>query len=919
MATGDVQLQELAKSDQNQAFVLECFREVLSELGEHELSDLLGSAEPAATDLDERFVQACSIAFQLLAIAEDLAAESRQRAADSDGSAEPLPGSWRQNLDRLQRMGLNEARILDGLGRVRIEPVLTAHPTEAKRATVLEHHAELHRLLRRRDERVLTPVQLRANRELIKAALERLWRTGDIFLDKPDVASELRSVIHYLRDVMPRAVLAADERLRAAWQAAGFDPAALAGDSRLPRISFGNWVGGDRDGHPLVTPEVTRATLDELRRTALLLLHDQLVAVGARLSLSERLGAVPESLERRVAELAERLGGRAEPALVRNAGEPWRQLVNLILLRLPADIAGRGGAVRLDDDDPTRYRRSAELLEDLQVLHQALLEVGATRLASLDVLPLLRLVQTFGFQLAALDVRQNSAFHERALEQLLRAGGVADADYGSWDEARRMSFLNDELSRPRPFTRSDMAVGPEADATLGAYRVLAEHVRRRSTEGLGALIVSMTRSVSDLLAVYVLAREVGLTTPTEGGAGACVLPVVPLFETIGDLERSPGILAAFLDHPFTQRSLRLQTGPDGVPVQQVMVGYSDSNKDGGIVASLWHVHRAQAALAEVGRSRGVRIRFFHGRGGTISRGAGPAHRFVRALPHDALRGDLRVTEQGEVIAQKYGHAARGAHNLELLLANATLVTLQQETQPAEEHPLGGVMDRLATTSRRAYEELVHRDGFVAFFRGATPIDVIEGSRIGSRPSRRTGRSSISDLRAIPWVFAWSQSRFYLSGWYGFGAALERLQQEEPASFEQLRQQYQSWAPLHYLVSNVATSIAMADLEIMSWYASLVEDGDLKQRMLEPIVAEHHRTRRVLELLYGGPLAERRPRVGWAIARRDTRLRALHRHQVQLLGEFRAIDRASQPERAEAALLRLLMTVNAIASGLRATG
>ncbi|HET9956252.1 MAG TPA: phosphoenolpyruvate carboxylase [Polyangiaceae bacterium] len=918
----DTLLEEQTRTDHEYGFVLACFREVLTELGEVELAESLSpeGSKPgtaAISGLDERFVQASSICFQLFAIAEDLAVESVQRVLEAEPDAEVLPGSWDQNLERLIALGLDERTIASALPSVRVEPVLTAHPTEAKRATVLDHHAELRTLLRARSQSVLTPPKLEVLRDRVKTALERLWRTGEIFLDKPDLSSELRYIVHHLRDEMPEALLNADERLRLAWVRYGFDPALLDDERNLPRVTWGNWVGGDRDGHPLVTSAVTRETLDELRRAALLILDERLVRLGAALSLSERLGRVPASLVTRRDALAEALGHRAGPALARNPGEPWRQVVNLMRMRLPSDRAASGQGIVLSTESD-RYTRAAELVSDLRIVHDALVEVGATRLARSDLLPVMRIAQTFGFHLAALDVRQNSAFHERAVEQLLRAAGASDVDYSAWDEARRLAFLQDELARPRPFTREGCRLGSEAEATLGSYRVLAAHVQARGTDGVGALIVSMTRSLSDLLLVYLLAREVGLTVYDESG-GACVLPVVPLFETIADLQASPQILAAFLQHPFTRRSLRLHAAPGECPVQQVMVGYSDSNKDGGILASLWHVHRAEAALAAVGREHGVRVRFFHGRGGTISRGAGPVHRFIRALPHGSLQGDLRITEQGEVIAQKYGDAQRGAHSLELLLANSTFATLLHKHSEPAEHPLATILDELAQTSRHAYEALIQGEGFVQFFRQATPIDVLEGSRIGSRPSRRTGKQSISDLRAIPWVFAWSQSRFYLSGWFGVGTALERLEREQPGAFRQIQRDFIEWSPLHYIIGNVATSIAMADPALMREYASLVEDAELRERVLTHVLAEHDRTRRLLEQLYGGPLEERRPRVGWGMARRAARLRALHLHQIELLREYRKLDRAAEPERTEGALLRLLLTVNAIAGGLRATG
>ena len=351
------------------------------------------------------------------------------------------------------------------------------------------------------------------------------------------------------------------------------------------------------------------------------------------------------------------------------------------------------------------------------------------------------------------------------------------------------------------------------------------------------------------------------------------------------------------------------------PVQQVMVGYSDSNKDGGIVSSLWNLYRVQDELAGIGRDHDVRIRFFHGRGGTISRGAGPTHRFINALPHSSLEGDLRLTEQGETIAQKYANRLNAAYNLELLIAGTTGATCRHQHTENEAHPLEPTMDTLADKSRSAYEKLLDTDGFVTFFRQATPIDAIEASRIGSRPARRTGQQTMADLRAIPWVFSWGQARFYLSGWYGAGTALEWLRNEHPSTFETVKKQNFVWSPLHYIISNVATSLATADPDIMRAYAGLVPDRGLRTRVMNQIEAEYDRTRQMLEYIYSGPLAEKRPNIQQSLDLRQQGLKTLHHQQIDLLRQWREASAAGDDD----ILPKLLLTVNAIASGLGTTG
>jgi len=905
------------KTERDYRFLLGCFCEVLAEAGEAALADAITDSLSVELPADDsgtnRPAQAQSIAFQLLNLAEENSAAQQRRRTEAELGVAHDAGNWGNVFERLRALGFTGAQVAEVLPEIRVEPVLTAHPTEAKRATVLACHRELYVLLVKLENQMWTPLEQRSIREDIKAVLERLWRAGEILIARPDVGAELRTVMHYLRNVFPHALTVLDRRLRDGWADAGFDLALLDVPEALPRLAFGNWVGGDRDGHPLVTAQVTAQTLRTLRDGALDLLRDRLRVLAARLSLSALLQPEDATLAAHIEALAAELGERGAQALRRNPGEPWRHLTNLILARLPDDA---------DANPEGRYTRPAEMLADLEVLRASLVRVGAPRLARLGVEPVIRKVQTFGFHLAALDIRQNSCVHDLAVAQLMSAAGVADgADFPEWEEARRGAWLEGELASPRPFAHPDTPLGDEATRVLSSFRAATDYLRAHGPGGLGALIVSMTRSRSDLLAVYLLAREVGLAVSTPEGL-VCQLPVVPLFETIDDLENSREILAGFLDFPMTRRSLEHQREQSGGRdlVQQVMIGYSDSNKDGGLLASQWGLQRAQEALTEIGRERGVRIRFFHGRGGTISRGAGPTDRFLSALPHSSLGGDLRMTEQGETIAQKYANHISAVHNLELLLAGATGATLTHLRTEKKQHPLAPTMDRLAAASRRAYEALIDTEGFIEFYGQATPIDVIESSRIGSRPARRSGRRSLADLRAIPWVFSWSQSRFYLSGWFGVGSALEELEREDAAAFEELQNHLSSWPPLRYLVDNVSTSILTADLELMRGYAALVANADLRERVFGVIEAEFRRTLRMLEQLFCVALEQRRPLISKMLALRQPGLARLHRQQIALLRHWReVVAQGSDEATAHQALVPLLVTVNAIASGLRTTG
>jgi phosphoenolpyruvate carboxylase len=883
------------KWDADFLFLLECFRDVLTTIGERDLAGLVAKAfsvPPAPGDrLPPRGSQALSVAFHLLNMAEENTTNQVRRMRENLHGPASEPGSWPYQLQLLRDAGFSAEDIRRVLPRIHVQPVLTAHPTEAKRASVLDRHRELYLLLVERENPNRSPMEQATLRERIEAGLERLWRTGEIFFERPDVESELRNVLHYLTSVFPDVVDLACERFRQSWLWAfpGTDP------PPEPAVTFGDWVGGDRDGHPFVTTEVTRYSLESLRAGALAVLRQRLESLAGRLSLSDILQPPPPALAARIAVYRGALDEAGRVLVDRYAGEPWRQMVHLMNQR--------------------NYARAAELADDLLLLQISLEEVGAGRIALAEVAPVARIAATFGFHLAAIDIRQSAAFHSRAVAQLLSTAGLEGADYPEWSEARKRQLVDTELASPRPFAVETATLPPEADAAVGVLRLVREWTALHGHHGIGCLIVSMTHGASDLLNVYLLAREAGLVSSTPEGL-VSEIAVTPLFETIDDLERAGSVLSEFLAHPMAMRSLRHLQRRDGrrCPLQEVMIGYSDSNKDGGILASHWFIRKAQIQLAEAARAAGVDLRFFHGRGGTIGRGAGPTHVFLESLAPGTLQGEMRVTEQGEVIAQKYANRLTAAHHLERMLAGVTRWTLvHRHDAHATPHPAEAVFEEVALASRDAYRRLIETEGFVEFFSQATPLDAIESSHIGSRPSRRTGQRTIEDLRAIPWVFSWSQARFNLPGWYGAGSAFERVRQTDPAAWRTLSDAARDWPFLNYLLHNIEFSVEAAEEGIMTEYASLVEDPALRDAILSRILEEHQRTRAILDALFGGgPIEERRPRLVKAIAIRREALLRLHREQIALLREWRH-------NRVERLLPPLLITVNAIAGGLKTTG
>ncbi len=894
--------------DERLQYLLGCLEEALVSTGEKELLPFLpwSGREPEIGAAPEGLPQLYSIGFQLLNMVEERVAAEIRREREKALGAESIRGLWPQALRDLRAIGLTPEQILEVLRDVQVEPVLTAHPTEAKRSSIRERHRALYDEMVRNEFPKYTERERRRIRERVVTTLETLWRTAEIHLVRPDISSELRNATHYLRDLFPTAINRLDLHFTEAWRDAGLPLELLRSAGNIPRLIFGTWIGGDRDGHPLVTPAVTEKTLKTLRHSAFKLLQRELLGLASQLTLSRYLTPVPAELQTRIDRLASLLEANpgAAEILDRHDEEPWRQMALLMALRLGEQARGIPG-----------YRNPACLEDDLNLLSTTLATAGCHMLEEAAIRPLRHKLEMFGFHLATLDVRQNSEFHDKAISQLLAAAGVADGEnYSAWPEEKRVAFLDEELKSTRPFIHNDLHVGTEADDVLDTYRVLVRHRRDWGSVGLGALIVSMTRQLSDLLGVYLLAREAGLMELTPDGL-VCPLQVVPLFETMDDLDRSPGILRAFLEHSLTLRSV------GKFPSQQVMLGYSDSNKDCGILAAQFALQRAQTALTQVGRDNKVNLCFFHGRGGTISRGAGPTHWFMAALPNGAMSGGFRMTEQGETIAQKYANLANATYNLELLLAGAAVTTAHHRHLPPVADPCEAFMARLGETSQAAYQKFLKTEGFIEFYRQATPIDALENSRIGSRPARRTGKKgfSISDLRAIPWVFSWTQARYYLPGWFGVGSALETLKIEDPAGFATFKEALPKSTFLSYVLTNVETNLASANLELMQDYASLVENVALREKFNTLIRDEFERTRVLLAELFNGEMRARRPRMAKTLEIREAPLRVLHQQQIALLREWRDHVAHERMTEADALLPKLLLSINAIASGLRTTG
>ena len=900
--------------DSTLEFLSDCLADALDDMGETELIPFIPWHGKKLQDVPPEGIQNLySISFQLLNMVEERAAAAIRREREKEIGADSIRGLWSHAIKDMKDLNLSEDQILEVLDEVHVEPVLTAHPTEAKRATVRERHRAIYEEMVKAENPKFTDRERRRINDRISTALETLWRTGEIHLRRPNIRQELRNALYYLREVFPKATDRMDVYFTEAWRDAGFSVEKLKASGKHPRLTFSTWIGGDRDGHPLVTPEVTESTLKELRRHALILLRKELKNTAFHLTLSSQLQPVPEAVAQRISEISGEIQNQdwVTSVLEQNEDEPWRQLVYLMRGKLYDAIEQRGG-----------YAETSELIADLDILEQSLSDISCQLIIDQHVRPVRQRIETFGFHLAKVDIRQNSDYHDRAVAQLLTAAGIEEGEsFADWSEDRRIEFLSGELKQSRPFLHDQTSVGEEADGVLNCYRVVREHIAEFGYSGVGSLIISMTRKVSDLLVVYVLCREAGLLQNTSEGL-ACPLEVVPLFETMDDLDRSPELLKGFLEHEVTLRSLPLRSDLRGEKVsQQVMLGYSDSNKDCGILSAAWALHRAQTALAELSREKGIPLKYFHGRGGTISRGAGPTHWFMAALPHGSLSGAFRMTEQGETIAQKYANLANATYNLELLVAGVAKFTAQHRYATPPSDPCLAVIPELSKQSQKAYQEFLKTDGFIEFYREATPIDVLENARIGSRPARRRGdkKFSIDDLRAIPWVFSWTQARFYLPGWYGVGTALSSLQQENSDAFKTLQDNVRSSVFLRYVLTNVETNLASANLELMKAYGDLVTDQLLKEKFMSLVIDEFERTGRMIAELFQSPMDERRPRMSKTLNIREEPLRLLHLQQIENIKIWRKLTSEGKAEEAEEMFPELLLSINAISSGLRTTG
>ncbi|SDF13940.1 Phosphoenolpyruvate carboxylase, type 1 [Blastococcus fimeti] len=884
----------LVESTRVQAFELR-----RSQLGREELAGRLAGLDVRSAN---HVIRAFSHFSVLANLAEDIHHERRRRHHRREGSP-PQRGSLAATFALLDRADLDPDVVARELTGALVSPVVTAHPTEVRRKTVFQVQRQVSDLIRERDRSAHGEVDDRWSADLRRAVLT-LWQTALLRLSRLRLQDEIDEALRYyelsLFDVVPALNAELRQALVARWPDAGLLP--------RPMLLPGSWIGGDRDGNPFVTADALRRATSRQAETALGHHLAELEALYRELSMSDRLITPTPALY----SLAE--ASRDDSPF--RADEPYRRALLGISARLTATalaVLGRLPGAAPHAELPA-YRTPDELRGDLDVLDASLRSHGAGMLADDRLLRLREAVEVFGFHLCGLDLRQNSAVHETVVAELLAWAGVCD-DYGALDEAARIELLSGELALRRPLVRPDAELSEETRGELDVFAAAAEQVRLLGGRAIPNYVISMCGSVSDVLEVAVLLKEVGLLDPGAEDGPSCPVGISPLFETIDDLQAAGSTLSALLDQPLYRALLSGRGG-----VQEVMLGYSDSNKDGGYLAANWALYRAELDLVEVARRQGVRLRLFHGRGGTVGRGGGPSYDAIRAQPPGAVAGSLRITEQGEVIAAKYADADLARRNLEALLA-ATLESTLLDVEGLGEDATAAyaVLDDLAARARAAYSALVHETpGFVEWFRAATPIGELAELNIGSRPPSRKAGNSIADLRAIPWVFSWSQTRIMLPGWYGTGAALEAWIQDGPgdpgARLEQLRELHRRWPFFRTTLSNMGMVLAKTDLGVAARYAGLVPDEELRARVFDRITEEHERTCRLLLAVTGdADLLADNPSLARSIRNRFPYLEPLHHLQVEMLRRRRGGDDDALTRR------NIQLTINGLATALRNSG
>jgi phosphoenolpyruvate carboxylase len=843
-----------------------------------------------------RALQTLGLLSQILPIAELHDAMDARQRVERERGFDSLTGTFAKVIAEWKQLGVPADSVREILHTFRVVPTITAHPTEAKRVTVLEKLRGIYALLVKLDGPLVTPRERALFGEELRTELDLLWMTGELKLEKPTVAQEVAWALHFFDTTLFSLVWLLHDSLTLALAES------YPGEHfELPNfVQFGSWVGGDRDGNPNVTNEVTRAAVREYREKCLHRYQRRVAELSRALSISERSATFSPDF-RKALEQALAASNDGERLAARNPGELCRQWLSVVQRRLAATVdeshRKRGG----EGLTSPAYATADDLVADLKTLERALIDAECGAIARATVVPVRREVEAFRFSTVRLDLRQGSGAFNAAVDELRAARGGEDG----------VQWVRDALTRPRKEGEAGVT-SAEGKETFGMFTLVRELRASVDRRAFGSLIISNTQSAADVLSVYLLAKEGGLFYDAAG-VESCTLPIVPLFETIEDLRRAPAIMRELFSVPVVKRSVRAQGG-----VQEVMIGYSDSNKDGGFLTSNWELYQAQKRLARTAAESGVELSFFHGRGGSVSRGGAPTHRAIAAQPPGTIRGRMRTTEQGEVVSFKFGYQDAAFYQLELLASSVLEYSLPSD----EAVPVPGLeeaMEALSGAAFAAYRGLIQHPGLIEYYTAATPLEELQLLNIGSRPARRGGTRSLSDLRAIPWVFAWTQNRHLVPGWYGVGSAISSFLSVRGERGEaMLRRMFAETPIFRLIIDEVEKTLAQVDLSLVRAYAGLVPNELARAGVLALIEAEYERTvTTVLHLTGETALADRFPQFRRRMTRRLGMLERAHYEQIELLRRVRGQAEGSAER--EDDLAALLLSINCIAAGFGTTG
>ena len=845
-------------------------------------------------------LQAWGIYFQLLNIAEENTGMRRRRQTESHLGLEFVPGTFDKVFHDAKERGVSADEIQSLINRAHIRPTITAHPTEAKRVTVLEIHRRIYVLLYRLEGSRWTPRERQEFKELLKNEVDLLWLTGELRLEKPSVQDEVAWGLHFFEQTLYKRVSELLDRLESAistnYPDHKFD--------HKPFFRFGCWIGGDRDGNPFVTNDVTYNTLQSNRQAALMHYGEQLADLIEHLSVSEYTISLSDEFRNHLTAMAESLGD-AEGILGRNPGEVFRQYGSCLLTKIEATY----------HDSIDRYESADDFINDLRLMEKALHDANCGHLAKTLVKPIRREAQAFRFCTVRLDLRENSQTVNHALQSIwsaLHGGSEAPAlESQEWAD-----WLREELARPLKVLPEFITLDDSAQSTFGLFRLVRQAWNDFDEEAFGCFILSMTQSVEDILGVYLLAKYAGIFGDEEA-VEYCRLPIVPLFETIDDLRNAPTIMSQLLDTPLIRRSVEHH---GEMISQEVMIGYSDSNKDGGFFTSNWELSKAQTNLTQVGEKAGIPLTFFHGRGGSVSRGGAPTGYAIAAQPAGSIQGRMRITEQGEVVSSKFANEGTAEYQMELLAASVMEHSLksmnEQELKTKAEYDQA--MEELSGLAYAHYRELAETEGLVDYYNAASLVEELAKMNIGSRPARRFGAKSLGDLRAIPWVFAWTQNRHLVTGWYGVGTALEGfIKNRGQAGEALLRDMFENSRLFRLIIDELEKTLCLTDMDVAKAYAGLVDDEALRDTVFSMIEQEYQRTLKcVLQITGEQELALRFKRFSRKLERRSQILRRVGLKQVKLVKKFRA---CKDDQEAQRELVSLLLSINCVSAGLGWTG